>query len=205
MTNVHYYIPESPPSLLVIRRVNQEVLQYYTSSPAGKFIFQCRYGKRARGSGGSGIEMDISIYHSTKKTPKVYFEVHDKYPFQPASMWICSSYDHEPKYIFYTAYLESTTKLIEKMKMVMEISHICRSAEAYDTWKYLLFHTSCLCCASKMTYKNWRPTYHLVDLAKEFYALHAMKRKTVNLFFVHRVCKCKKLAAFVENKISAYF
>lgn len=193
-----------PPELLVIRRVNQEVFQYYSSSPAGKLIFQCRYGKRARDQVRT-IEMDVSIYHSTKKTPKVYFEVHDRYPFQPVNMWICSNYDQDPKYIFYAAYLESTVKLIVKIKAIVDFSNICRSVEAYDTWKYLLFDTSCICCRSKMTYHNWRPTYHLVDLAKEFYVLHEMKRKTVNLFFVHRVCTSKKLPAFVENKISAFF
>lgn len=180
----------------------------------GDLVFECRYGKMSHlgesydhyYNNGAAIEMTVSITHPCMRRPKVYFELSAHYPFQPPLLWVCHDHSPFPKYTCYGIYVERTSKLLWKIKALINssVNSNGKCAELFDTWRFLLCR-ECFCCTSKLSHVNWKPTFHLIDMADEFYALRALKTRALALFHVHSICRQKRIPESVEKAISSYF
>ena len=185
-----------------------------SSRNRGDLVFECRYGKMAQlgesydhyYNNGVAIEMTVSINHPCMRTPKIYFELSGHYPFHAPLLWICHDYGPFPKYTCYGAYVERTSKLLWKIKALVNraVNRGGNCAELFDTWRFLLCR-ECFCCSSKLCHGNWKPTFHLIDLVDEFYATRALKTKALALFHVHSICRHKNVPDSVEKAISSFF
>ena len=204
----------------LFRRINNEILHYYcrnnssltddetvssssssSSSSCDKeddddlLVYECHFGKKMPMYNHSVFTFDVYMYHSKCRMPKVYFQIGNQYPFQSPRMFIGA----QEYSTCYDSYVQASSKFINSLKDKIDFT----KAENTEIFKELLL-MKCFCCCSKTFYPNWKPTYHLIDIYKEFYYVYQMKKKMIRLYLLSQIMEKNDFSHTLELHIGSY-
>ena len=166
--------------------------------------------------------IDVTLYDPCNALPSIGFILFPFFPFRPPRVFVdLGPHFHSTvkRRTDYASYLQTSWKLIWSIRTKLakllfllpsssSSSLVLHKNAMTKVVEEVAAHTTvekCLCCVSKTTTPNWKPTFHLVEIAKEFHDIYAKKKRFLHYLFTIRICRARNIPETIENCILEYF